>query len=124
MSSDEGRRESLRGPVQSKKSVSGHHLWSSPLGGGHWLGGAPLTVVRLNECLWSRSLCSSVSSTRQASRAHAINSQLPQPALAPLHKVNRDRMPGLLPVSADVSMVPKNGVTASARHRQLSHECC
>ena len=40
----------------------------SSLGGGHGLGGAPLVVVRSNECLWCRSQFSSVGAARQRMR--------------------------------------------------------
>ena len=49
----------------SKKALRAHQLWSSSLGGGHGLGGAPLAVVGSNECLWCRSLFSSVGAARQ-----------------------------------------------------------
>ena len=51
--------------VLSNKALQAHQLWSSSLGGGHGLGVAPLAVVRSNECLWCRSLFSSVGAARQ-----------------------------------------------------------
>ena len=56
----------------SKKALRAHQLWFSSLGGGHGFGGA-LAVVRSNECLWCRSLFSSVGVARQRVReAHEM----------------------------------------------------
>ena len=63
--SDETRQESLRGTFPSEKALRARQLWSSSSGGGHEFGGAPLVVVRSNECLWCRSLFSSVGAALQ-----------------------------------------------------------
>ena len=60
---DDKGREFLR--FLSKKALRAHQLCSSSLGGGHGFGGAPLAVVRSNECLWCRSRFSSVGAARQ-----------------------------------------------------------
>ena len=61
----ETRQESLRGTFPSEKALRARQLWSSSSGGGHEFGGAPLVVVRSNECLWCRSLFSSVGAALQ-----------------------------------------------------------
>ena len=52
----------------SKTALRAHQLWSSSLGGGHWLGGAPLAVVRSNERSRCRAPFSSVGAARQHMR--------------------------------------------------------
>ena len=52
----------------SEKALRATQLWSSSQGGVHGLGGAPLASGRSNECLWCRSLFSSVGAARQRMR--------------------------------------------------------
>ena len=51
----------------SKTALRAHQLWFSSLSGGHGSSGA-LLAVRSNECLWCRSLFSSVGAARQHMR--------------------------------------------------------